>query len=232
MVVDKKLLKINYKYRLRFFTAQRGVLSPIILVVGGVIVAAIVIFVATGALKFNAKVSTGENQYSVGDKETSSAQDSSSSETLVFSDSASGVSLNYPSGWSKKENPATGVVVAFGSPKESSSDNFVDNVNVSTYDLSSKPNITVKQLADAWVADTKSDTPSLNILGQTTATLAGQSAEQLVYTYSREGLDIKGMVAIIIVGAKAYIVTYTAEEGSYNKFVDGANTVAGSLQVK
>lgn len=142
--------------------------------------------------------------------------------------------MEYPEGWSIRENPSAGVIVAFGSPQESSSDTFVDNVNVSVSDFSSKPDMTLNEVSDLWQKQVKEDLAgeTLELLETKPDTLAGQDAKRLVYTYSRQEKDIKGMVVITLKNKKAYIVTYTAEEKSFNKFENAANTVATSLQVK
>lgn len=200
--------------------AQKGVIDPK-LIIGGVIVIIVVavFFVATGNLKFSG---------SIGDKQTSTTP---SSTTKTYENQTYGMKLEYPEGWSIKESPAAGIIVAFGSPKESSNDKFVDNVNISNADLSSKPNVTLTQLADSWLKQTGSAL-SFKLQDRKSTTLAGEAAEQLVYTFNNNGVDVKGIVTITMKNNMAYIVTYTAEQTSYDKFVSAANTIATSLQVK
>lgn len=218
-------------------SAQRGVISPILIGVG-VVVLLIIFFSATGILKTNFKVSRND-QYQP-EQQVAPPKDSQKSESeepqsqlKSYSNKNEGLRLQYPADWSIKENPAAGVIVAFGSPKESSSDTFVDNVNVSVADLSSKPDTTLNEVSDLWQKQTEADLPAgaFKLSEIKPAKLAEQDAKQMVYTYSKEGKDIKGMVVIALKDKKVYIVTYTAEKASYDNFEDAANTIVSSLQV-
>ncbi|MDP3973756.1 MAG: PsbP-related protein [Candidatus Daviesbacteria bacterium] len=212
---------------------DKGVIDPK-LIIGAVVIGAIVVFfIATGNFKFSASVNNQQaSTSSQSSTETSSSQKEEPSvpKTKTYTNSTYGLSLEYPEGWSMRENPAAGIVVAFGSPKESSDDKFVDNVNVSFTDLSSKGDLTLEQLTDAWLKETES-APDFNLLDRKSTSTAGEAAEQLVYSYNSKGMDTKGMVVITKKGEMAYIVTYTAEQTSYDNFVDAANTVVTSLRI-
>lgn len=207
--------------------AQQGIIDPKI-IIGGVIVAVVAFFVATGNFKFSGSV--GNKQTSTTPAPGQSIPSQPSSTTKTYENQTYGMKLEYPDGWSMKENPASGIIVAFRSPKENSSDKFVDNVNVSNADISSKPNMTLMQLTDSWLKQTES-APSFKLQDRKSTTLAGEAAEQIVYTFTSNGMDLKGMVVITMKNKMAYIITYTAEKTSYDKFENAANTIVSSLQV-
>lgn len=217
---------------------QKGVVNPVLIAVGGIILIVVVISIASGALKTSFKV-TKSDRYSpeqqvappTGSQESKSEE--SESQLKSYSNKNEGLTLQYPGDWSIKENPAAGVIVALGSPQESSSDTFVDNVNLSVSDFSSKPAMTLDQVSGLWQKQTEEDlaTETFKLSQIKPDTLAGQDAKRLVFTYSLEGKDIKGVVVITLKDKKAYIVTYTAEKASYDKFEDAANTIISSLQV-
>lgn len=241
MVVDKCFFISDYKKVSKFsahFDKQKGVVNPVLIVVGGIILIVVVISIASGALKTNFKVSkndgySAEQQVAPPKDSQKPKSEEPQSQLKDYKNKNEGLSLQYPADWSIKENPAAGVIVAFGSPKESSSDTFVDNVNVSISDLSSKPDTTLNEVADLWQKQTEEDLSggTFKLSEIKPATLADQDAKRMVYTYSLKGQDIKGMVVITLKDKKAYIVTYTAERTSYDKFENAANTIVSSLQV-
>lgn len=219
------------------FDKQKGVVNPVLIVVGGIILVVVAISIASGAIKTSFKV-TKSDRYSPEQQvappgSQKSESEESESQLKNYSNKNEGLTLQYPGDWSIKENPAAGVIVAFGSPKENSSDTFVDNVNLSVSDLSSKPDMTLDQVADLWQKQTEEDlaTSTFKLSEIKPDTLAGQDAKRLVFTYSLQEKDIKGLVVIALKDKKAYIVTYTAEKASYDKFVNAANTIVSSLQV-
>lgn len=216
--------------------AQKGVVNPVLIAVGGIIVVIIAISVASGALKFEGSISkTSDKPQTTSEtpsKQPDEPKEESAASTKTYN--KSGISVDYPEGWIVRENPSAGVIVAFGSPKESEADTFVDNVNVSTSDLSSKADITLDQVATLWQKQTEEDMAAggtFKVLETKSDQLVGEDAKRLIYTYSKEGIDIKGMVVIALKDKKAYIVTYTAEEKSFDKFLNVANTIVSSLQV-
>lgn len=215
---------------------QKGSISPILIGVG-IVVLLIIILIASGALKANFSVSKNGSgqpeQQAVPANESSKEPQSDKSQLKSYSNKNEGLRLNYPANWSLKENPAATVVVAFGSPKESASDTFVDNVNLSVSDLSSKPNMTLDELTDLWQKQTSASMSSGNykIVAIKPTQLAGQDAKQLVFTYSLQGKDLKGMAVLSMKDKKAYVITYTAESASYDKFENDANSIVSSLQL-
>lgn len=216
----------------RFSFKQQGVINPILLAVGGIIIVVVVISVATGAFKFSGSIRNDADQPTATQPSTEVTEDEekASAATKTYTNEALGISLEYTDGWSMKENPASGVVVAFGSPKESSDDKFVDNINLSTTDLSSQP-MTLDKLTDTWLKQTQ-DAAEFKLVDRKSTLMAGGDAEQLVYTYTNQGVNIKGSVTIATKNNTAYIITYTAEETSYDKFIDSANTAVTSLKVE
>lgn len=217
--------------------AQKGAIPPILIGVGAIALL-LIILSAAGVLKTSFKVSKNdgystEQQVAPPKDLQEPASKKPQSQLKDYKNKNEGLSLQYPADWSIKENPSAGVIVAFGSPKESSSDTFVDNVNVLISDLSSKPEMTLDEVSNLWQKQTEEDLAAgaFKLSEIKPATLAGQDAKQLVFTYSLQGKDIKGMVVIALKDKKVYIVTYTAEKGSFDKFEDAANTIISSLQV-
>lgn len=201
------------------------------IIIGGIVVLVIIFFLSSGSLKFSTSIKPDSSKPQQPEQKTQESTPTTQSKLKTYQNESSGISVEYPENWSIKENPAAGIVVAFGSPKESSSDTFVDNINISTSDISSQPNLTLAKLADSWLKQTES-APSFNLLDRKTTSMAGEEAEQLIYSFAKDGIDVKGMVVITMKNKKAYIVTYTAEAVSYDKFVDVANTISTSLQIK
>lgn len=204
---------------------QSGKISPKLIIAGVIVVVIIVIAIASGVLKFEGSISRNNNQPSSGQ-----SSEVSTPKNKTYTNIGSGISIDYPENWSVKENPGENVIVAFGSPKEGSNDKFVDNVNLTITDISSKPNLTLEQLTDMWLKQTGS-APSFEMVSSKSISIGAEAAKQLIFSYNDKGMAIKGFVAITMKNNNAYIVTYSAETGSYDNFADTANAITSSLKI-
>jgi serine/threonine-protein kinase len=148
----------------------------------------------------------------------------------TYDNSAYGIRINYPSGWAKGEQ-LMGAVVTFLSPKESATDIFQENLNVVVQDLSLHP-MTLEEYTELSVGQLRRLITDLNIVDSSATTLAGSPAHKVICT-GRQGIyDLKWMVVWTIKNNKAYVITYTAEVGKYSDFLDTANEMISSFEIK
>lgn len=151
----------------------------------------------------------------------------------TYQNEQEGISIGYPGDWRLQENPGSGVLASFSSPKETPEDQFVENANLSITNLSSQPDMTLEELADLWLEQSSADFPSgsLNLEKRSQAALAGLPAIQMIYSFQEPDIRIKGMAVTAIGNGNAYIFTYTAEEKSYDKFLKNINQILESVKI-
>jgi len=147
----------------------------------------------------------------------------------TYNNPAYGINIAYPSDWTILEEVA-GVVVSLLSPKESATDSFRENLNVVVNDLSAQP-MTLDEYRDFTVDDLELLVTDLNIVYSGETTLSNSPAYELVLTGEMGGLDKKWMQVCTIKNDKAYVVTYTAEEGKYLDFLGIAQRMIDSFEI-
>lgn len=132
--------------------------------------------------------------------------------------------INYPQNWEIKQISG---IVAFLSPMENNEDKFRENVNVLVEDLSNNPlNLEQyeKAAVDAWLkADSK-----LRLIDTQKINLKGQDA---FYTIA-ENDTLKFKQYILVKNNKAFVLTFTSEPGKFDKFLNIAETIMKSFEIK
>lgn len=211
---------------------KKGV--SVLLVIGiivGVIILAVILFMATGVLKFKFKVSrTGQ-----GPTPTPTAAPTAPTERVAgpksYQSQQYGFSLQYPGNWSLNENPGGQFKLAFKSAPESSTDKYFEFVGVNVADLSAKPGIGLQEVADTWEQQTVSASQNVNfqIIDRGVSTLGGEQARNIVFTAAPDGVPSKGLTRITLKNNKAYIFSYFAEADKYNTFLSQAESILSSV---
>lgn len=147
----------------------------------------------------------------------------------VYESSQYRLKIKYPQGWTVNDSIGQpGAVVAFLSPKESTLDVFLDNMNIVVQDLSKNPMsleqyniLAIKQLTGVF--------SNLTILESHAITWAGHAGHKLVYFAKNPMVDLKVMHVWMIVDNQAYQFTYTAVASRYKTFEGLANTMVKSF---
>lgn len=125
--------------------------------------------------------------------------------------------LDYPEAWLKKNRDdffATGV--DFFSPLESDSDKFQERVSILVENLSE--NTSLKQYTNESIAEIKRLSDSALRTAKTTK-LGDKEAKRVVYTGNENGIPVKKMETWSVQNNQAYVVTYTAQTNSYEKYL-------------
>ena len=193
---------------------NKGLAIVPIVVIVGILVLLVIFFIKTGALTFSGGISkTG---------------------TKPKAFQSEGITLEYPSDWSEAETTPEGFVIAFMSPKENDDDRFTENFNIRKVDLSSTPEITLKEVADLWFAQSKEEFSGsdFSLIERSPFEVAGLPAEKFVISINYQGMDSRLMVAIVLKEGTAYVTTYTAETGSYDKFLPGIDSLLSSMELE
>lgn len=141
--------------------------------------------------------------------------------------------ISYPESWKKQENPN---MVLFLSPKEGEKDQFQENVNVMVQDLSNQPmtleeytNLTKQQIIQAL--------GSTAIISIKDIDFAERHAKEMIYTMTMNpiagiNLNLKLWQIWFIKDNKAFVITYTAKQEEYDRYLEIARQIFDSIKLK
>jgi len=156
----------------------------------------------------------------------------------TYVNSTYGIKIQYPSNWeidtyqgSEGENIV--YAVDFNSPYENDSDRFADSVSIEVEKLSAK-NMELDKYAESIINYYRE---SFNLIeSNTNSTLAGYPAYGLTYTlvYHRFGendINIKAREIGVIIGDKAYYISYYAEATKYDNYLPIIQKIIDSFKI-
>lgn len=144
------------------------------------------------------------------------------------------IRIKYPKSWSVKplEDPITGEVVVFSSPKESESDIFQERIFITVENL---PNgiETLDEYAQV-LTERIINNPQYDIIvyPYEEIKLANKIAQNIVYSRQINQIDIRQLEVFTIDDKQVYTVTYMAERSKYSKFFKIANKTIQSLEIE
>ncbi|WP_066383473.1 MULTISPECIES: serine/threonine-protein kinase [unclassified Anabaena] len=147
----------------------------------------------------------------------------------LYENSQYGIKIKYPKTWDRQdlENPITGELVTFISPKQRDVDKFQENVTITVDKFSG----TLDELQASNIKEINNTLAGGKILTQSKTTLANKEARQLIFT-GKSGKDsLKNMQVMTFKGDKTYIITYTAKIDDYDEFVKTAEKMIKSLEI-
>lgn len=147
---------------------------------------------------------------------------------LTYQNSTAGINMKYPQSWERQDinNPLTGEVVAFLSPKQSNADKFQEKVTISVEDFSG----TLDEFSNSSIKDISNHLTEAKIINTSERNLAYQRANQLVFTGKDGNNRLKNWQVLTLRNYKAYIITYTAEIDNYDAFSQKAETMVNSVE--
>lgn len=130
------------------------------------------------------------------------------------------LSIKYPKDWTKKEE--SNIIVGFMSTGTA-------NVNLVTEDMSKNPTMKVDEYLKLSLPNIEKEFKEFKLLENTPLTLGNVKAQKIIYTANVEGMNLKFMQVLTIINQKAYVLTYTALADEYDKNLETANKIFGSL---
>ncbi len=150
----------------------------------------------------------------------------------IYQNPIYGINIKYPINWIKQEQGSalTNDVAKFSLPPKSGSNSFPIEFTVEIQDLkqpTSLPDYTNSQekVIQQFLTNAK-------IYEQHPTKLANLPAEEVVYTGKDEQYIVKRMAVWTLKNNRAYIITYTAEESEYDKFLKIAQEMINSLEIR
>ena len=150
-------------------------------------------------------------------------------ETKTYSNAAENLEIDYPADWELQEG-FMGTVAVFLSPAESEADLFQENLNIGTQDLSATP-MSLASYTEINVLQIEELITDSEVLESTSTTLAGNPAHVVVYTGAQGVFTLKWLQVWTIKDNMVYMLTYTAEEASYNKFMSSIEGMINSFKI-
>lgn len=141
-----------------------------------------------------------------------------------------GVKIKYPSNWEIEE-------LSFGSQRgakfwshhQSISDTFSENLLVVVNPLQQA--MTLKEFTDQNIEQIKKVIPNVGILSSNDATLDNNQAHKLVLTYIINQQNLKSLQMWTLKDNKSYVLTYVAEVGEYDTFLETAQEMINSFKI-
>ncbi len=144
------------------------------------------------------------------------------------------IKIKYPKPWTIKqlEDPITGEVVVFYSPKESEYDIFQERIFITVEDLPYDID-NIEEYAEI-LTKRIIDDPNYEIQAypKEKIRLADRLAKKIVYSRKINGINIRQLEIFTIDNDRVYIVTYMSERSKYYKFLKQANKTIKSLEIE
>ena len=135
-----------------------------------------------------------------------------------------GIKINYPSTWTRRDDTSGTLKVAFQSPKESPTDQFLDGLAVGVDE--SLPNTTLERFIELNIADLRKNNSDFTLFESTPTTLSGIPAHQIVYLAG----NMKTLVVATTRNNVFYLLYYSSEPESYVKFLSSAEQMISSFE--
>ena len=143
-------------------------------------------------------------------------------------------SLKYPENWfeSQIDDPITGEIVVFNSPKETETDLFLEKVYIASEYLSSEP--TSLEEYSQTVLDRINETAGENIelYEEYKSKIDRYPARTVIYSRQQGSLQLRQMEAFTIKNNRVYIAIYTAERAKFSKFYPTVEKIINSWEIQ
>jgi len=149
---------------------------------------------------------------------------------LNYENPSYGIKIKYPQNWEMQNinNPITGEVVAFLSPKQGNANKSPEKLTISVEDFSG----TLDEFSNSSIKDIKNHMTDAKIVNRSSAILSHKLANQLVFTGKDEGSRLKNLQVFTLKADKAYVITYTAEIDNYDDFIQKADSMIKSFEIQ
>ena len=131
-------------------------------------------------------------------------------------------SISYPEDWTADQSGQMGTKLFLFAPQEDANDKFNENINLMTEDLPSN-SIDLDTYVEASEKQIKKYIDDAEIISSKRVTLNGKDFQNVSYTGSQSNLSLKFNQFYTIQDGKAYILTFTCKEDTYDKY-DGLGT--------
>ena len=139
--------------------------------------------------------------------------------------------ISYPATWSMKE-AYMGTVVVFSAPPDSSDDQFAENINIVTEDLSRFPGMTIEQYVEHGKITLSKIATDFILISNQPITIANIKARVLTFTATQGIYKLQFRQTSLIVNNMAYVITFTAEEDKFSQYESIAKSITNSFTIQ
>jgi serine/threonine-protein kinase len=153
---------------------------------------------------------------------------------LLYTNNNYRVEMQYPENWSVRnvEDPITGEIVVFNSPRENELDLFQEKVYLTVEPLSSEINSLEKYTKDVVDKIGGENNQTVQIEQQKQIKINERDANLLVYSRQENGLIIRQLEAFIIKNNRIYIFIFMGEKAKYSEFYGTVKKMLDSLELQ
>jgi hypothetical protein len=146
---------------------------------------------------------------------------------IVYTSDSPAFSIAYPSDWTTNfsSSQALFAVVA----PVASGDSFAENVNVLRQDVPA--GTTLQQYTDSSLAQGASAVDNFTVVAKGATTLSGLPATWVEYTAAANGQHAHFYAEWAIHGTDAWVITYSADPGDYERLLGGAKATISSFKL-
>jgi eukaryotic-like serine/threonine-protein kinase len=147
---------------------------------------------------------------------------------VLYSSASPAFSIAHPAAWKARTDAST-ALVALVAPLDGSQDQFAENVNVLRQDVAA--GTTLAQYTEASLRQAGSMIQGFVMRSAYPATLSGLPAEAVEYSGSVETKAYHWFAEWTVTGTAAYVVTYSAQPHSYERFLQDARATIESFHL-
>ena len=151
-----------------------------------------------------------------------------------YSNNSYRFSLKYPEIWSLKDvdDPITGEVVSFTSPKENSADQFQEKLYISVEYLPGK-STTLEQYSQTVIERIEQNkNNNIEVYQERKTKIDDLPARMIVYSRQQGAFKLRQMEVFTIKNDRVYVAIYTAERAKYSKFLETAEKIIDSWSIE
>ena len=137
--------------------------------------------------------------------------------------------INYPSDWEVNEDQLD-IVVVFLSPLENEDDRYQEKVNLVVMDLTSEP-MTLQEFTQISQQEINLIITDAKINSLTDIVISGEPAKKIDYQGKQEQKDYHWRQVWLIKNDHVYLLTYSAVDADYEKYLPLVQEIFDSLQI-
>jgi serine/threonine-protein kinase len=140
------------------------------------------------------------------------------------------IQISYPPTWKVLEAYA-GAIVAVYRPQDSPDDQFAENANVVTEDLSRFQTMTIDQYTEKGKEVLSKMFTNFSLVKNEPTTISGINARTLTFTATQGIFRLKFKQTSLIVNNRAYIITFVAEEKNFSRYEATGTNIINSFKL-
>lgn len=150
---------------------------------------------------------------------------------VTYESEANGFSIDYPDEWEVSERASMPGTTTFITPLQGGGDTFRENVTIVVQGVPADVT-TLDEFTEMALAQGRELIPRFMVMESRSTTLAGNPAQQVVYTGLQGERDLRWLQLWTLVGDQVYILTYTAEENEFTAFRSVVQQMITSMEIR